>query len=89
MKFKRILFEKKNKIDLTNADHRGLILGWVKDFLMAFHYGNAKLVKEFRKSIDKEIKRLNLDRDEVYFYYGDMDDPKQKKDVYKAIGIND
>jgi len=88
MKFRQFLSENTNGIDLTNPDHRGL-LSWVKDFIEARHYANTKLVKQLRKSIDKEIKRLKLDKDEVYFYFGDIDNPGQKKNILKLLDIVD
>lgn len=77
----------KNKLDINNKDHKGL-LAWVKDFLIANHHANVKSVKQIRANIDKKVKELNLDRNEVYFYYGDIDNPKEKKEVYKKIGID-
>lgn len=61
---------------------KGLI-SWVADYLTARKYGNVKLAKQTKKNIDTEIKKLNLKKDDVYFYFGNPDDPKQKEKVYK------
>lgn len=88
MKFKELFEETKNKIDLQNKDHKGL-LNWVKDYIIARHYRNLKLAKQLKQDIDKKIKKLNLNKKNVYFYYGDPDDPNQNKKIMKSFGITD
>lgn len=39
---------------------------WVKDYRAARKNGNVSLAKQLRDNIDKEVKRLGLNRDEVY-----------------------
>ena len=48
-----------------NTIPKGL-LAWVEDYRKLRKYGNVKLAKEAKAQIDKEIKRLNLDRNLVY-----------------------
>lgn len=89
MKFGYVINEKENELDLTNSDHVGL-LGWVKDYIKMRHYTPFKKdVIAIKKKIDKEIKRLKLNRKDVFFYYGDIDDPKQKKEVLRKIGVEE
>lgn len=52
------------------------LLSWVEDYKKARGYGNVKLAKQIKANIDKEIKKLKLDKKEVYG--ADPDDPKNK-----------
>lgn len=61
------------------------IKAWVADYIYARHQGNTKLAKEMKKSIDKEIKSLGLNKKDVYNYFGDPDDPKEKDKVIKKV----
>lgn len=65
---------------------RGL-LGWVADLIMARKAGNVKLARELKANIDKQIKKLNLNSKEVFFAFGDPDDPNKKASVLKAISV--
>lgn len=49
--------------------------------------GDTSDYKKQKSEIDKLIKLHNLDSDEVYFMYGDPDDPKDN--VKKKLGITD
>jgi len=70
MRFKDYINEKKEI-------PKGL-LQWVKDYIEMRHAGNVKGAKAGKKSIDAEIKKLKLNSHDVYFYFGDPDDPKTK-----------
>jgi len=64
-------------------DSKGSILpSWllqmVKGYIIARHAGNMKDAKALKADIDKEIKNLKLGKN-VYQYFGDPDDPKNKK----------
>lgn len=50
--------------------------GWVKDYILARRAGNISLAKSIKANIDREIKKQGLDAHEVYFVFGDPDDPK-------------
>ena len=54
------------------------LLQWVKDYIEMRRAGNVKGAKEGKKAIDAEIKKLKLNSHDVYFYFGDPDDPKTK-----------
>lgn len=77
-----------NKIDMflneANKIPKGLI-GWVADYIEARHNGNVKLAKEIKKNIESEIKSLGLDRDDVFGYFGDPDNPREREEVMKNI----
>jgi len=49
--------------------------GWVKDYIIARRAGNITLAKSIKANIDREIKKQGLDAHEVYFVFGDPDDP--------------
>lgn len=49
------------------------LLQWVKDYQQTRKAGNIKLAKAIKNSIDKQIKNLGLNKEEVYFYFGDPD----------------
>ncbi len=67
--------------DLDKAVKKGL-LNWVINYIEARKYGNVKMAKQVKKSIDREIKKLNLEPREVYFYFGDPDsDTKLMKKI--------
>lgn len=51
--------------EASESEKKGLD-NWVKDYRAARKHGNVKLAKSIRDNIDKEIKRLGLNRDEVY-----------------------
>lgn len=58
------------------------LLSWVKNYIIARQSGNPKMAKEMKKNIDKAIKKEKLDPKEVYMYFGDPDDHRNKgKDV--------
>jgi len=50
----------------------------VASYIMSRRSGRVRIAKALKKEIDQEIKSKNLDYNEVYFYYGDPDDPKNK-----------
>jgi len=52
------------------------LLQWVKDYITMRKSGNVKGAKDIKKAIDAEIKKLKLNSHDVYFYFGDPDDPK-------------
>jgi len=54
---------------------------WVSDYIIARSKGWVAAAKELKKAIDMEIKRLRLSPDEVYFYFGDPDNPTVRKKV--------
>ena len=76
-KLDNILFE-------ANKIPRGLI-SWVADYIYARHHGNVKDAKQMKKNLDKEIKKLGLDKDKVYNYFGDPDNPREKDKVIKRV----
>lgn len=59
------------------------IKSWVADYIIARHEGNTKLAKKMKKDIESEIKDLGLKKNDVFFVFGDPDDPKQKDKVLK------
>lgn len=61
------------------------IKAWVADYIYARHHGNVKLAKQMKKDLDKEIKRLDLNKNDVYFYFGNPDDPKERDEVIKKV----
>lgn len=75
------------KLDLIteNKDIPKGLIGWVADYIEARMEGNSKLAKNIKKNLDKEIKELGLNSKEVFMYFGDPDDPKQKDSVMKKI----
>jgi len=50
--------------------------GWVKDYILARRAGNIALARSIKANLDREIKKQGLDAHEVYFVFGDPDDPK-------------
>ena len=61
------------------------VLNWVVDYIEMRTAGNTKGAKDIKKQIDAEIKKLGLNKKDVYSYFGDPDDPKQKDKVKKNI----
>lgn len=74
-----------NKIDnyLTEKKAPKEILNWVADYIEMRKAGNVKGSKEIKKNIDKEIKKLSLNKKEVYNTFGDPENPSN--DVMKKI----
>jgi len=64
MRLKKYITEKKIPQGLLN---------WVKDYQKYRKAGNIKSAKEIKSNIDKEIKKLKLNKKEVYMYFGDPD----------------
>ncbi len=70
------IFESNNRIP------KGL-LEWVADYIITRHEGNVKLAKKIKKNIEEEIEDLGLDKKDVFFYFGDPDNPKEKDEILK------
>ena len=49
------------------------LLNWVKDYQKYRKSGNVKAAKEMKNNIDKQIKKLKLNKKKVYMYFGDPD----------------
>lgn len=52
------------------------LLEWVEQYKAARKNGNVHLARQIKRQIDKEVKKLNLDPDRVYFHAGDPDAPE-------------
>ena len=61
------------------------LLDWVASYIEMRQYGNINGAKQIKKDIDKQIKQLKLNKKDVYFYFGDPDNPKGKEQVMKKI----
>ena len=75
-----------NKIDRLLNEKEDIpegLLNWVISYIEMRHAGNVKGAKEVKKSIDKEIKKLKLNKNSVYLYFGDPD--KDKESVSNKI----
>ena len=75
------------------ALHEG-VKNWVGLFILARHAGNVKGARELKRDVDNYIKKHKLDKNLVYFYYGDPDKPgfdfkKLRKMDFKSPGLSD
>ena len=67
------------------------LLDWVASYIeMRNNLSNKTgitlaTVKQLKKDIDVQIKDLKLNKKDVWGYFGDPDDPKQKDEVMKKV----
>lgn len=59
--------------------------GWVRDYIQARHSGNLALAKSIKANLDREIKKQGLDAHDVYFAFGDPNDPKTRQEVLQKV----
>lgn len=74
--------ESKTNEDITKQEMDSGLTKWVADYLMCRKHGNIKDAKQIKADIDAKIKEKGLNSDDVYFYFGNPDDPAQKDEVY-------
>lgn len=57
----------------------------VAEFILARKNLEIKRARELYDLIDNHIHRDNLDPNEVFFYYGDPDNPQVRQEVYSKV----
>ena len=60
------------------------VLVLVSEYILARKY-NVKQTMFFKNEVDLHIKKLNLNKKEVYFYFGDPDNPATKTETLNKI----
>lgn len=63
----------------------GLLKDAVKNWLLSYYFARPAAMKNTKQRIDERIAKEGLDPEEVYSYYGDYKDAKQK--VWEKIGL--
>lgn len=72
-------------MDKTDQALQAGLKNWVKDYIIALYLKRPDAAKNIMKQIDKDIKDKGLNKEKVYFYYGN---PSIKSDeVWNKVGL--
>lgn len=72
-------------MDKTDRELEDGLKTRVASYIIARHYGSIKVAIGLKSEIDKKISELGLDKEKVYFYFGDPDNPDTKDETWNKV----